>query len=67
MTLIDQGALLALSISVIWALTGIISAGTARALGGMRFNRLRITMVAAITTMTAATIVIRSRLKRSWW
>ena len=47
MSFIDQGALIALSVSLVWALTTIISAGPARKLGGMRYNRLRISMVAA--------------------
>nr|ADI17076.1 7 permeases of the drug/metabolite transporter (dmt) superfamily [uncultured alpha proteobacterium HF0010_30A23] len=66
MTLIDQGALLALSISVIWALTGIISVGTARALGGMRFNRLRISMVAVVMVMVAAVLVIQQGTMPTW-
>jgi drug/metabolite transporter (DMT)-like permease len=47
LSFIDQGALIALSVSLVWALTTIISAGPARKLGGMRYNRLRISMVAA--------------------
>ena len=60
MTLIDQGALVALSISFLWALTSILSAGPARKLGGMRYNRLRISIVAVVWTAIAGFIVWRT-------
>ena len=59
MTLIDQGALIALSISGVWALTSIISAGPARILGGMRYNRIRITLVALTMAVIAIGLVIQ--------
>ena len=60
MTLIDQGALVALAISFLWALTSILSAGPARKLGGMRYNRLRISIVAVVWTAIAGFIVWRT-------
>ena len=59
-TLIDQGALIALSVSFLWALTSILSAGPARKLGGMRYNRLRISIVAVVWAVIAAVIVLRT-------
>ena len=59
MTLIDQGALIALSISGVWAITSIISAGPARVLGGMRYNRIRITLIAITMAVIAAVLVIQ--------
>lgn len=66
MTLIDQGALIALSISVVWALTSIISAGPARALGGMRYNRIRITLVSLIMAVAALGLVVHQGKVPSW-
>ena len=57
MSLIDQGALVALSISVLWAITSIISASPARKLGGMRYNRIRISVVAVGMVLFAGVVV----------
>ena len=57
---INEGAVLALAISVLWALTSLLAAGPARALGGIRFNRLRLSMVALGLIALAVWIMIQN-------
>ena len=57
---INEGALLALSISVLWALTSLLAAGPARTLGGIRFNRLRLSMVALGLIAFAAWVAVQN-------